>query len=86
MTALAFKIVQTKRPVSEQLIGYRMVLAHINRAQYNQNTGEMVQSFRACYRVTESGDFTERPTPERVEKFIGRAMSYHNFNGIVVSE
>jgi hypothetical protein len=35
----------------------RLVIAHLNRAQYDFRTGDMVQSFAARFRIIESGDY-----------------------------
>jgi len=87
MTALAFKIMTTKRPSTGKPRGYRMVLAHINRAAYQWDfmaeEGFYVQSFAPCHRVTESGDYTESPTSKQVESFIAKAMAWHKFDRII---
>lgn len=79
MTAFALKVVTTKRPISGAVIGVRIVLAHINRAQYDMESGEYVQSFHPKYRITESGDY-KKVTPEIMEKFIARAAKWHKLD------
>lgn len=78
MCTAAFKIVVTKRPVSGEVIGYRMVLAVPNRAQYNLRTKDYEQSFAGRFRITESGDYTEEPTPRQVAEFLDKAMGWHH--------
>lgn len=84
MQNAAFKVVATKQPLSQAVIGYRMILAHINRAQYDFWSQEMVQSFQGPHRIAESGDYCKRPTPEQVEKWLGETMPFNGITGIVV--
>lgn len=83
MTEAAYKVVQVKRPVSGKVIGYRMVMAHINNAQYDLTSGEMVQSFHPRYRITESGDMRmEEITEQKQREFIERAIKWHRFDRV----
>lgn len=88
MSAVAFKIVQVKRPVSGQVIGYRMVLAHINEAAFvpcPEGGGYYAQSFAPKYRITESGDMhLGALTPEKQRSFIERAMKWHRFDRLEI--
>ena len=82
MTAMALKVVETKRPITGKRIGYRIVLAHINSARYDVLSGEYIQSFAPCYRLCESGDYKE-VTPSILEKFVAKAMDWHKFDQII---
>ncbi len=84
MTVAAFKIKVTVRPVSEEQIGFRMVLAHPNKAQWNQRMGCYQQSFHPKYRISESGDYTEMPTPNQVEHWLDQQMEWFKITGISV--
>ena len=83
MTDLAFKIVEVKRPISGARIGYRMVLATLNLARYDAFSGEYCQSFVPKYRVKESGDYSQWPEPEQVERFVKTAQKWHRFTRII---
>lgn len=86
MSALAFKVVQTRRPYSNKTIGVRLVLAIPNKAQYNRNTGEMEQSFAGRFRVAESGDYTVVPPKEVIEAFIGEVSQWFHITRIIPYE
>lgn len=84
MPTAAFSVVKTKRPLSQKVIGFRMVLAYINQAQYNFGWQEgdpeeekMVQSFQGRFRICESGDYTDYPTPEQLSNWLGARMPEH---------
>ena len=76
MSKVAFKIVRVKRPISEEVIGYRMVLAVCNQAQWNHLKGRYEQSFQPTYRITESSDYSRWPTKDDVSQFLGAVMSW----------
>lgn len=52
------KVVAHKRPVSGEVIGYRVVVAVPNTGRWCQKEERYVQSFHPKYRVAESGDYT----------------------------
>lgn len=83
MSDFAMKVVEVKRPISGERIGYRMVLALPNKARYCVFSDEYVQSFHPKYRVCESGDTVERPNPLKIQRFLGDAMKWHNISRIV---
>ena len=78
----AFKVVTTKRPLAQTIIGYRMVLAYINRAQYCFQTEEMVQSFQGPHRMAESGDYTDYPDPARIAVWLSERMKERGITAI----
>ena len=82
MTALALKIVQTKRPSSGKVIGYRIVLANLNLSGWDVQRQDYCQSFAPCHRVCESGDYSE-VTPEILERYVARMMKWHRIDQII---
>lgn len=82
MSTLAMKVVRTKRPTSGAVIGYRIVLAHLNNAAYDIGTGEYTQSFVPKYRLCESGDYRE-VTPEIMERYLERVSKWHKIDKII---
>ena len=47
-----------KRPISGKVLGYRIVAARKNKAQYVMLTGTYKQSYHPMYRMHEMGDFS----------------------------
>ena len=82
MSTVALKVVQTKRPSTGRVIGYRIVLAHLNNAAYDIGTGEMTQSFVPKYRICESGDYRE-VTPEILERYLARVQKWHKIDTVI---
>jgi hypothetical protein len=84
MSTVALKVVTTKRP-SGKVIGYRIVLAHLNKAAYApdpEGDGEYVQSFVPKYRICESSDYT-KITPEILEQYLARVQAWHNIDHVI---
>ena len=82
MSTVALKVVPTKRPLSKAVIGYRIVLAHINLSGWDVQSGEYCQSFAPCHRLCESGDYQE-VTPEILEKNVARKRERNKMKRII---
>ena len=83
MSTVAMKVLEVKRPCSGERIGYRIVLAHPNKARYNVFADEYTQSFDSKYRLRESGDTSEYPNPLKIQRFLQESMRWHNIDRIV---
>jgi hypothetical protein len=62
------KVTVTKRPFSEEEIGFRLKAAHPNRAKYNRFKGEYVPSFAKPYLIAETSDHGDL-SEEHLEAF-----------------
>lgn len=87
MTAAAFTIVQTKRPISGKTGLVRMVVAHLNKARFDTNFGRdegvYVQSFAPCYRIHESGDYRpEELTEEKIAAYKKKVMAWNKIDDL----
>lgn len=70
-TKVVLGFVESKRPVSGQKIGTRLVASFPNTAAYDVFSGKYIQSHAPKYRLTESGDYPTDPTVEQVGQWKG---------------
>lgn len=56
---VCMKIMAHKRPVSGEVIGYRVVVAVPNKGRWDAKEEAYVQSFHPTYRIAESSDYSE---------------------------
>ncbi len=77
----AITILKTKRPVSGEVLGERIVCASINRAKYDPLSKTYVQSFHPRYRIQETGDYTQVTKKElnRFKQRVGKWFSITEF-------
>lgn len=83
MSTVCMKVIEVKRPISRERIGYRIVLAHPNKARWCMFTDEYVQSFAPKYRLCESGDYANKPNPLKIQEFLMELMKWHRIDKIV---
>lgn len=71
LQVLTVAVRETKRPISQAVIGYRIVAVRPNKAQWNCRTRQFQTSFMACHRVAESGDYShEYQAYEAIRRFV----------------
>lgn len=69
---LSCDLKQIKRPISEEVLGFRLMFVIPNKARYNRLTGKYETSYHKKYLVHWDGDFNEgnRFTVERFSDFL----------------
>lgn len=80
MARAMIKIQETKRPISKEVIGYRLMAAVENEASTVH--GKPAPSFRGVYLVTEGSDLPSI-TRSDVKRFMDELRRWHGFDSFV---
>lgn len=71
------KIKETKHPISEVTIGFRIQAAHPNKAGRDYR-GNPIPAFRKPFLIAESSDYTTI-TEKEFDTFTGHLRSFHGY-------
>ena len=75
-------VVPVKRPISQELLGYRVVAVVPNKAKWHYYKKRYVTSFAAKWRIADTGDFSVKPRLPEILKFIKYLKEWHKISEI----
>ncbi len=77
----AITLKTVRHPVSQKVIGVRLVCAHINEARFDVLSRTYCQSFAPMYIITETGDYTMMKD-KVVDRFIAMLKEWHKIDRV----